>query len=460
LVRAGQNVRERPLPRIGVQSDRSRSLDAALRRSAGEQSFKSSRPESASRVEKRLAVPVLLFLVGMAIPWILFVGSMRISAYRLVLICMVLPCLLKWLLGKAGRIRAADLLALAFPVWCGISLSVVHGPGPVAEAAGIMIVETAGAYFLARCYIRTEDDFRNMVRALFWAVAVLLPFAVIEAVSGRNVALTLAGLVAPTLPFSADAPRWGLRRVQTVLEHPILFGVFCSSILAMTHLVLGRGAPFVQRWMRTGVVGTAAFLSLSAGPLTAMTAQTMLLLWNWFLGAVEYRWKLLWLAVGASYVFVAGASNQSVPAFYVTHFSFDKHSAYFRLLIWDAGSQSVLNHPLFGTGFGEWDRPSWMPPSIDMFWLANAVFYGLPGGLLMAMLFLAVCIPVSLRKGLGGRAKEYRTAYLIAMTGFALVGWTVHFWNASYVLLIFLLGSGVWFLDAPAEQDSKRTPRA
>jgi hypothetical protein len=39
------------------------------------------------------------------------------------------------------------------------------------------------------------------------------------------------------------------------------------------------------------------------------------------------------------------------------------------------------------------------------------------------------------------------------MTGFFLVGWTVAFWDAAYVLFLFLLGSGVWILDAETERD-------
>ena len=44
------------------------------------------------------------------------------------------------------------------------------------------------------------------------------------------------------------------------------------------------------------------------------------------------------------------------------------------------------------------------------------------------------------------------------MTGFFLVGWTVHFWMATYVLFMFLLGSGMWLLEPelPAATDVER----
>jgi hypothetical protein len=384
----------------------------------------------------------------MACPWILLVGSLRLSAYRVVLICLIVPCLMKWLLGGVGRIRSADIAVLTFCTWCAVSLVVNHGLTQAIQPGGILFVEAAGAYFLGRCYIRDADAFRNLVRALFWVVAALLPLALIESVSGYKVALRIFGLIAPTLPDSVYPPRWGgLYRAQTVLDHPILFGVFCSSIFAMTHMVLGYERPFFQRWIRTVIVGVATLLSLSSGPLTSVAVQASLLVWNWLLHPIKQRWKLLWFGIFSAYAFVACVSNRSVAAFYVTRFSFDRETAYFRLIIWEYGTGSVLRHPLFGTGLGEWDRPSWMPPSIDMFWLANAVFYGLPAALLMAVLFLSVYIPASLNRGLDRRESQYRTAYLIAMTGFFVTGWAVHFWNATFVLFMLLLGSGVWLLE-------------
>lgn len=48
------------------------------------------------------------------------------------------------------------------------------------------------------------------------------------------------------------------------------------------------------------------------------------------------------------------------------------------------------------------------------------------------------------------------------MMGMFLAGWTVHYWNATYVLMMFLMGAGAWFADAtpasatPAPQPDRR----
>jgi hypothetical protein len=286
-----------------------------------------------------------------------------------------------------------------------------------------------------------------MIRLLFWIVAALFPFAVLEAFSSSNVLLEFFSIFFPTHELTFNVPRWGLRRVQSVFEHPILFGVSCGATLALVHLVLGEKQSSTRRWAASALVLLTASLSLSSGPMTALTAQVFLIFWNRALRTNEMRWRLLWALFFAIYVLISLVSNQTVPEFLMTHFSFDQQSAHYRVLIWNFGSESALNHPFFGVGFGRWDRPEWMPGSIDMFWLYHAVLFGLPAGILLLLSFLLTVISVSFRKGLAPKMVQYRTAFLIVMTSYFLVGWTVHFWNATYVLFLFLLGSGAWLVD-------------
>jgi O-antigen ligase len=396
---------------------------------------------------RRSALPLVFFVVALFLPWIFSVGSFALSPYRLVVIVMTLPCVAMWIAGRAGPIRLADIIVFAFWAWCFLSLLVLHGVSQSLQPAGILFFETIGPYLLGRCYIRTADDFKQIVSLLFRAIAILLPFAIVETLSGRDILKDIFGMVMSTHIDAKTDPRWGFSRVQSVFEHPILYGVVSGSILALVHLVLGHGKSNIQRFTRTGIVAFTAFLSLSAGPITAIMTQILLLTWNWLAAGWKARWKILWCIVAAIYALIAVVSNQTVPEFYLTHFSFDAQSANFRVLIWTFGTESVLLHPWFGVGLGEWVRPDWMPPSIDMFWLIFAIQHGLPAGMLMMAAFFAVYLPISFKKGLDSKFVQYRTAYIIVMTGFFLVGWTVHFWNATYVLFMFLLGSGMWLLD-------------
>ena len=145
---------------------------------------------------------MLVFLVSLGVPWILTVGPLSLPSPRLILLAMVLPCLAQWMTGRAGRIRAADIAILLFCLWCALSLVMVHGAAFAVQPAGMLFVETMGAYLLSRCYIRSADDFLNMARVLFRIVAFLFPFALIEALTGRNVLLELFTVILPSYPDS------------------------------------------------------------------------------------------------------------------------------------------------------------------------------------------------------------------------------------------------------------------
>lgn len=429
-------------------------------RSRRNRDVNSHRAIESSRTDwRKLPWPVLIFLVSLTVPWTFEFSGLSLSASRVVLLTMIIPCLIMWSTGRAGCIRFSDIALLLYCCWCTLSLLVVHGLSVGIQGGGILFIETAGAYLLARCYVRNVDDFLNLSKLLFRIIVIILPFAVFEAVTRHNIALDLFRAALPTIPEAYQGERWGLRRVQTVFEHPILFGVFVSAVIAMAHLVLGYQKPLLVRWSRTGIVLTTGFLSMSGGPFTVIATQLLLLSWNFILQNFKHRWRLLWGIVFVMYLIIEVGSNQSAPAFYISHFSFDKGSAWQRLLIWEFGSGSALNHPLFGVGFGEWERPFWLTGSMDMFWLVHAVRYGLPAAFLLLLAFIANILTVALKRDLNDRLLQCRFAYLVIMTGFFLAGWAVHFWGAVYLYFLFLMGSGVWLLDAVGKEAIVREPK-
>lgn len=389
-----------------------------------------------------------IFLVLLFVPWIIQVGSTRLMPYRLLLLLMFIPCVFIWVSGRAGRIRTVDLLVLSYCGWCAISLGFNHGFETALVSGGLITIEAAGGYLFARCFIRSEVAFRGMVIVLFTILVVLFPLAVIEFVSGRNYALEVLSKILPTPEISTDTPRWGMRRVQSVLEHPILFGVCCSSVFSLTQLVLGDRGSAVLRYSRTGLVGVMVLFSLSSGPITAIIVQTSFLLWYRFTRNIKGRWTMLVGLLFLLYVTVALGSTQTVPGFLISRLAFDQQSGFYRLLIWEHGLASALNHPLFGVGNGRWDRPYWMPSSIDMFWLFHAIIYGIPAAIMIFLSFLFAVICIGTKKNLNEKLNRYRISYVTTMTSFFLVGWVVHFWGPSFVLFLFLLGSGMWILDA------------
>lgn len=391
---------------------------------------------------------MVLFLIGLITPWIIFVGPLRFSVYRMILVAALLPGLAIWASGGAGRIRLADLAVLAFCAWGAVCLIVNHGATGGLQPSGILFIESAGPYFLARCAIRTERQFETMIRILFWIMMFLLPFGLIEMFTNYKPLLQIFGYIMPTIEVTLMDDRWGLHRVQGPFEHPILFGVFCGGILSMTFLVLGYKKPAWKRWGQTLLVAFTSILALSSGPISALVAQAALLSWNSLLGKIKSRWKILWAVVLSSYLFITVYTGKSVASFYISHAPlFDSWSAYYRLLIWEYGSETVARHSIFGIGLYEYERPAWMAPSVDMFWLNNAIMFGVPGAILLALVVAASAASTGFRRNLSEKLYTYRAAYLIALGGFFIAGWGVHFWNGTYSYFMFLVGSGLWLAD-------------
>ena len=98
--------------------------------------------------------PVFLFLSTLVVPWIIFIGPLRMSPYRIVLLAMVLPCLGMWMIGKAGHKRTADIALLLFWFWSALSFIVNNGLALTVEPIGIGFIETVGAYMLYRLKLR------------------------------------------------------------------------------------------------------------------------------------------------------------------------------------------------------------------------------------------------------------------------------------------------------------------
>ncbi|MEQ1955493.1 O-antigen ligase family protein [Mesorhizobium sp. CN2-181] len=383
---------------------------------------------------------------------------MRLTMYRFVLLGLFATVVVKWVKDLSARPLLADMAVIAFCAWCMLSMFVIHGIGVGLQTGGILFIETMVPYLMGRCYVRSADDYYKALRLLFFIVLCLLPFALVEVMTGAKPLIRLFGAVLPSVEITMMQPRMGLWRTQGPFEHSILFGAVCGSIVAGVYLVLGRGKGFMTRCLMTGAVVLTGFCALSSAPIAGMMVQILLMVWNSLLRAVKARWLILVAAALTMTTVIGFGSNQGVIKWYISHFTFDGQTGWFRLLIWDLGTESVRNHPLFGIGFNEWARPAWMPGSIDNFWLLMAVRHGLPASLLFFLAFALLYGAAVRRGGLDEAAAACKLAYLICLTSFFFVSWTVHFLNAPYVLYMFIFGSGAWIGTAPKTQFSSERP--
>src|SRR5690606_17821660 len=81
----------------------------SARRSSGSKRLSDANAYARSAAAHQLPLPAKLFLCALIVPWLVPIGPLAITVYRLILIGVIVPCLWQWASGKAGRIRLADL---------------------------------------------------------------------------------------------------------------------------------------------------------------------------------------------------------------------------------------------------------------------------------------------------------------------------------------------------------------
>ena len=375
------------------------------------------------------------------------------SAYKFVLLVMLIPCTIRWLSGRAGPIRQADICVVLICVWSSLSLLINNGLGKI-EACGMIFIETMGSYFLARCYVKSVEQFIALSKLLFLIIVIMLPFLIFENMTGINLILKAYHSVGPALGQNLMPGRLGLNRAQGPFEHAILLGVFCGSTIGIVYYVLGYEKSSFNKLLACGAVGLAAFTSLSSGPLSGSFVQIGLIAWDNLFKHVRDRWKILIIIAILAYVAVDILSNRTPFEVLISRFALNAETGYGRVRIWHWGWVNVWQHPVIGLGDHDWQRGWGMTESFDMFWLYSAVFFGLPAFIFQIYLFFWTFLKISNKKIADRSMRSLRMGQLVSMSGFFICGWMVHFWGALYVDLMFMIGSGIWILnyqDRPPE---------
>jgi len=398
------------------------------------------------RSDEKTSVFVPLFIFCLIIPSFVHIGSVRLTPYLLILMALFFPCLISWIRGAAGKVNLIDVLVVAATIWQCLALILSADLSRTIEPVGIVLLQFLGAYLVGRTLVRNKAGFVALIRSFGITLMILLPFSVIETLTARNVYLNLFKIIGPVHQESLMEPRLGLDRAQVAFEHPILFGVYCASGFALVLIGLKHVWPTLLRQFASVVVMTTTFLSLSTGALLALTTQMGILCWGFVFRRSEARWKILGACFTCAYVFVDVVSNRTPFHVFVDYMTFNQGTAYNRILIWEYGTASVGKYPFFGLGiFGDdWERPYFMSPSMDNFWLVIAVRYGFPAFFLLAAAFVVLLFRMGLRKQLDEMTSDLRAAAIISLIGVFFAICSVHLWNATMCWLMFLAGSCVW----------------
>lgn len=391
-------------------------------------------------------------VIALFIPGVFTVAGSVLSPYRALLLCLFPWLVWRWL---HTRPCAVDFLVFASAAWTVLALAANHGLG-VGPRAVIAFVEFFGGYLLGRLLITNAREYKRYFVVLAIAFAVLLPFAVLEMVTGFNTMRTIFGTV-----FSIPARqhnlgmRLGFVRAQGTLEHPILWGLVATMGVANGFYIWRR--QLAKAFGMSGFFTFMVFTSISSGPLLSVLAQICLTIWDRMLFFMRFRWVVLGFLALMSLLVLRILAQFHLLDFVLEHFTFNRDSTEGRFVVFDYGMMEVTRHPVFGIGLADWTRPWYRAgkSSFDNFWLLEAMRYGIPTFAFLALAWVGGALRIAGQRTLTPEEQDYRRGYLIALAGLTITLGTVYIWNATCIFVWMYLGAGAWFYMSKRPEDDR-----
>ena len=422
--------------------------------------------------QARVPLPILVIFFAFLVPIEVsfYVGSVWITPIRLVLLIFT-PCLAIALVNI--RWRTPDVLIVLFVAYACVAMIVKGGQSAI-PTAGIYVLENLFVYFIFRGYLKNVTQIETLLRIGVTMVVIMgilaIPEAVFKVQFLHEIPRQITGIYNPVM---RDV-RLGLLRASAVLEHPILYGAFCSAFLPFAwSLARSNGRAFFV----TAMVLGATFLSLSSSGLLGAVLGIFLIVGERYTRHIPRRAIKFIALTAAFYLFVSVASDRGPQKLIAAYLTFNTGSAYWRILQWEFGIDDVIAHPFFGIDRGAWTRPHWLGSSVDNFYLATMMKTGVPSFLLLLGIILSVSIrllrmprlrrrsakPASgafseRRAALSGRL-SLDNAFLITLIALALTGVTVHFFGTLQPIFFMLLATGAALTEVGGASMREEPPR-
>lgn len=419
--------------------------------------------QAVTRLKSKLPFPVKIYFLSLALPLEFNAGPVLLTGIRALLLVLFIPMLIKLALGRYGRLIWTDLLFLLFCPWVIYTLH-LNTPDEAISFGGSVGIEFYGGYLLGRTYIRTPEAFAGMCKAIFLIITVTLPFAIYETQTGHAPIPEMLNKIPGFFSLvdfynEAAGMRMGLERAQVIFEHPIHYGLFCSTAFALAFTGFKGQFSTPLRYLTGLIVAMGVFFSVSSGAMLPMILQFILIFWAWSLDKVQSRWIILMVLTAIAYEVVDLISNRTPIQVFLSYATFSPHNAYWRVLIFEWGMKNVWMHPLFGLGLNDWVREWFMHgSSVDNFWLLNTMRYGIPGFLLIGSGFMLPIWNIAWHPiAEGSPTWVFRRAWMITFVGLVLTLCTVDVWAAILSYVSFLFGAGIWFLSV--EQTTEKAPK-
>lgn len=399
-------------------------------------------PTSYSDVVRRWLL--VIFLLAMVLPIQPRIAELRMDPYRFFLLVLFVPFVISILRHRAGQVTLVDVMMGCYGLWIVVTLVFHHGMARFAYAA-ILAMMLFGGYMVGRLLIRNAQDYIRFIRYFIRLLFILLPFAIYEFLTERMIIADTLGGFFPVIGKFYET-RHGLSRVQVFLPHSILFGLFCS--MAFANVIYIYRQQFLGRLLRLALVLGMTTMALSSAPLLSIGLQGIMAGWD---KVTRGRWMLLFSGVTAIYIFLSLASDRGPILLIIDKLTFNPATAWWRVHIWNYGTQNVMANPFFGLGLNDWARPEWLADTVDNFWLLTAMQAGLPALIFVATALIVHVYRIVRVKGLNGQVRDIRTGYLVVLAGTVFTLSTVHVWDAMAMFIMFYIGAGAFLYTSRPE---------
>jgi hypothetical protein len=402
---------------------------------------------SKARVRAGTKWAIALFFVVLVIPGSFYIG-VRMSPYRLFLLIMAIPMLLRLRNDPTIRLTVVDVLVFLSIFWRAVSLLANHGLDEIVFAFATF-AELFLGYLLGRTYVRSAADFRWFFNCFLAALVFFLPFALLEMATQTRVLRNLWGviLVQAESPTVAQV-RFGVMRAMTAFEHPTIFGGFCAIGFANLYYLYLKQFPL--NFLFASFAAFMSALAISSSSVIVLGLQAALIFYDRMIrGSVTYKWFFLVLFVVVIWYSFSLITGKTVPEYIITEIMFSPISGEARTLHYIYGSQEVLRHPLFGVGQNPWGSPYWLSQNMDSFWLSLSVRYGLPALILTLAALVMHLLMVFRSTRLDEEELNIRTGYMISFGCTVLMFSSVSFFAATLMFFMAFCGAGAWLYDTP-----------
>lgn len=205
-------------------------------------------------------------------------GGVRIDLRQVLGLTAIACCLLDPRVRLGGRIVLTDLLVVALAV-SNVASEMVNDVVTVTMIANILIVWLL-PYAVGRLLQLDHQGLRRAVPWIAAGVGFIALFAIIESVTRVNLTHLITGH-GGSLQGNTDI-RWGLRRAEGTLTHPIFFGMVLAMTLPWTIEAARRAharlAPDWYRWLPWITAG-GTFFTMSRGPQLSILGAAAVVAW-------------------------------------------------------------------------------------------------------------------------------------------------------------------------------------